>query len=883
MEIYEKLLTYWQASSTLLEFFYHNNFKYIEITPAECNAGKITPSKQTEIAAVLENLPFPTELDIVIAPIILQQQNLLAHNNYHYLLGLQAKLTKNGEILPNKAQPLPWIPRILTEPTTTAAFSLASNEQCDQYYHFVPPPWGKDGPQSWQEQLVYANTFLKALTNDTLQILTQQHDYTILNCSAVIPLLNFKQNTLKTIAKKPQFWKKIVATRNSCPQQATPILNEEKAIIHSAHVNNNYALTKSQRAIITQALALNTNEILYLNAGPGTGKTTVIQDLIATLWIQAIIANTLPANIAIINNNHLAKMTILDCFPENTNTWLSKQQKLSCYYEDELMEPKSKIIANYLKQCSIEFNQQIDNLATAKIILRERVLLLYTALSQGIAAANAYNELLKKINYSYSSYGGISQRNKTIKELVDKQHSYYHYLKILETLWEKQVTPSSTWQKWLEHLPLIKQRKLERLQVFIKKHLPEAKVKNLTIKQMQEYLHNLLLQAEKKLHALTDIYQQITTDLQQLTIITNKLQRWLPEQMTKEFNFAKLMKSLDTHIRYRLTITAVHYWEAELLQQSGWESQDLFRDYYLNNNLPISQLIQHPVDWLFIEHGEYLSPIEGFYCIEGSQKIVVMGNPEAINFDKLPMAIEVNLLQQYGLGEFEEDIEDLQLAGLLMSNGKFSTFIEQHADYSGEQYHLSKQWDMAYKIVDCYNQFTHINKLQSCYQGKAKVVNNFTYLAIQGHKLPFLGSYYNEAEVTAIMQWIKENEATILANYPKNTFADTILICTPFYGQYLALQAACNKYNIAITIELLQTISQKRTPIVIFSPVYTKEDKGMLNFNQGEQLLRNLLLKVKESLLVFGDCQLFDKNLHSASGKFAKFLLETTKNELLCL
>ena len=741
---------------------------------------------------------------------------------------------------------------------------------------------------SWQVQLQYGQDFLANTTNGSWQLHAQQLGYNLAEQVAIIPVQNVSANevtiSFPALAKKRKLWEKTVNTENALSNsKAIADRVQQNSNLHFAHINNKHSLSRQQRIVLTQALTLRPNEILYVTSGAGTGKTTIIQDFVASKWVQAIIENKLPPTIATIGKSkQIQKLTMLDCLPDGS-TWLSKYQRQSFYQPvpTAIEIPKSKIVENFIQQCVREFSKDVTNLAEAKTLLRERVLLLETALKQGLDAACAYHELTRRIDMSYRSYGGIEQRNKAIKETTEKQDSYFHYLEVLQSLWHRQLTANSKWHTWLELLPPFKKRKTERLGAFIEKHLPDEDVKNLTLAQMEKHLQNLLSQAERKKHALADILGQIETDIKQLGFAKARAKRWIPEQIEEQFELSKLIKFIDTHLRYRIFLTAVHYWEAELLQTAELDPADVFNEYYAVKPLAISDLISQPVDWLVVENSEHLSPIDGFYCIEGSKHLIAIGDSNAISSSRIPIEIDINLLKQYNLIEVEEDIEDLQFKGILISNGQFSTLLEQIADYKGEIYCLNKQWDTAPRIIECQNLLSYGEKLQACKKTKANFIEDFSYLPVTGCREPYLGSFSNDVEVTAVLNWIKQHEASILACYPEYSFADAIMIYTTFYGQCLAFREALQQYNIKINnIELIQTLGSKRVPIVIFSPVYTKDDKGNLSFDQGEKILRNLLLSVKEHLLVFGDCAIFDQNLHSASGKFAKFLFESNKNKL---
>lgn len=884
MAIDEQLLTYWQAGITTLEQFYSNKLNTVAIATSACQDG-IMPLEAVDRLFALTGKQEQT-IKVTIAPVVIKK-DCVTQNSIFYILCLSAEVTRTGQILPDKTGALPWVPRILTEPTATAPFSVGPIEQFDNHYHFLPPPWGLEGPASWQEQLDYAYAFLEKVTLGAWKWQAYQLGYTLAAEAAIFPASGraecLHDICFASVAKKRQLWQAILATDEA---MAKPSMNTEQVYHasggHCAHINTKHALSMQQRSVLTQALALAQNEILYVQTSPGTGKTTIIADFIATKWVRAIIDRTPPPSIAIYNKaKQLQKVTILDCLSTGS-AWLTQCQR-QAFYQPEVSATasKSQIVANFLQQCTQEFGKSVTNLETAKQLLHERIMLLQTTLDQGIIAAHAYYSLMKKTELNYRSYGGIEQRNKTLKDTVEKQLSYFRYLEVLQSLLERQIAPNSKWSKWLALLPQVKARQTQKLRTFFEKHLPDEDVQELAITQMQEYLQNLIFKTEKKKCLLSDVLIQVEADLKQLDITKTKTKRWFPDQIDEEFDLAKLMKFLDTHLRYRIFLTATHYWEAELLQKASWDKTDIFNDYYASKPALMTDLLQQPVDWLMIENAEQLSPLDGFYCVEGSTHLVVMGDCNAVKPNRIPMEIDVNLLRQHDLIETEEDIENLQFKGVLISNGQFNTMAEQIADYKGEAYSLTKQWDIATNIVECQNQLSYTGKLLPCKKNKAAFIADFSYLPLVGQREAFMGSFYNNVEVVAILSWIKQHEASILARYPEYSFADTILICTTFYGQCLALREALSKYNIEINnIELIQTQHNKRAPIVIFSPVYSKADKGRLCFDEGEAMLRNLLVSATEHVIVFGEPAIFDQKLHSASGKFAKFLFGSTKNQL---
>lgn len=910
----DALLQYWQTSSATLADFEQPIVKITEISKQECNEGKILSpaiedifNKQTNKHDLVHK-DLVTELEqsihhkqkVIIAPITLikpsiSNANSIAEQQEHQLylpvLCLYAEITSNGQILANNTLPLPWVPRVLLEPTVKFDFCLGNAEKFDHYYNYSPPTWGSDGPTSWQEQLEYCYNFFYDTTENSWQNIVNKLGYDILSTVTIFACkesLAANAEQITKVAKKTKIWEKVFVEDNFINKESSIDTSEiyQTSFLHFGHIINKYALSMQQRHALMQMLNLSANEILYIQASPGTGKSTIIHDFIATKWIAAILADEAPPKVACIDkNSEVKRLTILDCLAEGSS-WLPKAQWHGCL-QDELNSSlsKSASIINFLAQCSKEFGKPIDNLAAAKNALRDRLQLLQENLTQGIDAACVYHAITKQIQLSYKLYGGIVRRNKDIKEASDKQISYLHYLEVFQSLFKKQTATTSTWKKWLENIPPIKSKKTNKARMFFTKHLPDEDVENYSIPEMEEYLQTLLLKAKQKSHALTDLLMQIEADAKQFNLAKLRAKRLIPEVIEEDFDLAQLMKFFDKHLRYRIFLTAVHYWEAEFLQKFNWEPSEILQEHYSNSTIPVTALIDNPVDWLIVENSEYLSPAAGFYCVEGSNNLIVMADRDVISFSRIPSIIDEFLLANANLLTNENslyNLEDLQFKGITIANGQFSKICETITNYKEKELYLHKQFDTSARLIECQNEFAQVTKLKPCKKSKVNFIEDISYLPVPGIKTEFLGSYKNDDEIHAIINWLKIHEAAILARYPEHSLTETILICTTFYGQVVALREGFASYNLDINnIELIQTAHKKRAPIVIFSPVYTNTDKGNLCFDHGEQILRNLLLTAKDHLLVFGDKEIFNQNLHSASGKFAKHLFASKKNELI--
>ena len=115
------------------------------------------------------------------------------------------------------------------------------------------------------------------------------------------------------------------------------------------HSSNSYALAPAQRSALTHALAMEDGEILAVNGPPGTGKTTLILSVVATLWIDAAVKQKDPPIIVASSTNNQAITNIIDAFAsgfqDNSQPlfgrWLPEVSSYASYFPSKGIEEKS--------------------------------------------------------------------------------------------------------------------------------------------------------------------------------------------------------------------------------------------------------------------------------------------------------------------------------------------------------------------------------------------------------------------------------------------------------------------------------------------------------------------------------------------------------------
>lgn len=87
----------------------------------------------------------------------------------------------------------------------------------------------------------------------------------------------------------------------------------KQSLRHVGHMEGRFGLSPSQRESLLLSLSLNEGDILPINGPPGTGKTTLIQDLVASLFVQAALDSAdAPPVVLVSSANNKAVTNVLD-------------------------------------------------------------------------------------------------------------------------------------------------------------------------------------------------------------------------------------------------------------------------------------------------------------------------------------------------------------------------------------------------------------------------------------------------------------------------------------------------------------------------------------------------------------------------------------------
>lgn len=235
---------------------------------------------------------------------------------------LPAILSKEGELSPSLKKH-PWFVREFLDPTIEEELSVGKEEDVDRFLsdneieHVQADSWEK----YWTfTRKMYEEVTGSDLYSDSIGRLENVHIdercYVFIDTSvnASFHIRELYDAIIKCEdSELLPLYNKFIST---IPPQGRKLLENDAEAMkkHTAQMGGNYPLSHSQRESLNHLKKLQNGEILAVSGPPGTGKTTLLQSVVADLFTKHALKQWEPPIIVASSTNNQAVTNIIDSF-----------------------------------------------------------------------------------------------------------------------------------------------------------------------------------------------------------------------------------------------------------------------------------------------------------------------------------------------------------------------------------------------------------------------------------------------------------------------------------------------------------------------------------------------------------------------------------------
>ena len=520
-------------------------------------------------------------------------------------LWVPAVLGPGGELAPSPSA-LPWIARNVLEPMDRDSVILASVDDLERFLASHPPLTDES---RWPDVWSYARTMLERVTGMTLEQF-QIADYEVDRSSAYLLVADAVQGSgsnilslYDAILHSRTFPPLLTRYASTQPAALRPLLAGssawEAAALHTGQMRSKYAISPSQREALHHSLAMSDGEILAVNGPPGTGKTTLIQSVVATLWVNAALCGGEPPVILAASTNNQAVTNIIESFAMSeadeftVRRWVPHVKSFGLYcvsqyrsadalakgYQIELYDSDRKrseffatlesqvyhqaAVSAFLQHCTAFFGRHIPDLEQASELLRAELTSTVSQIKSGVTAWEALRVAQRLVLDRYSEHGGVETFIATLRhEFTDAQDERTR-LQALRDRWQGERA-RLRWPWPFHLLPAGRQHEDRGNRAFFAAASHPIDLPLLTHRAVAAYLQTLGAARAAAVDEVIAAITQAGEDLQRLQQYRAAWAGWCAANRLSP-DVLDPLERMDMTLRFHAFELATHYWEARWL------------------------------------------------------------------------------------------------------------------------------------------------------------------------------------------------------------------------------------------------------------------------------------------------------------------------------
>jgi len=676
------------------------------------------------------------------------------------------------------------------------------------------------------------------------------------------------------------------------------------ALRHCGQMSEAFPLSPSQRQAIHGLLSLEEGSLLAVNGPPGTGKTTFLQSAVASLWVEAALAQGEPPIVVACSTNNQAVTNILDSFGAAASSagtspfssspfkerWLPGLRSYGLYLPSqakfgtsehqvaspgrpawrglpEVMETPQYLgqaEAAYLDKARQALPEAKDGtVADAVRGLYGRMTEARSLMEACIADVRAVESLRRE--HGVSCYGAAcrfiqAEEAKLQAVLRDQEELHREILAALEGI--------PFWEDLLSFLPPIRKRRDRRLALpFLRRHL------------------------EPPLHDGADFARivpgLIGKSMEETRARLAKLREW---RETEE-RFAGSLKKLGAGplddlgrvldpldgLRYRLFLLAGRYWEGRWLlemskltgsgqnlhAQSRAACEARFRRFCMLTPCMVATFYQVPkaftywdreaqramplfstLDLLIVDEAGQASPEIGAAAFALAKRALVVGDIHQIQpvWSILPIVDFANL-RACGITP-PEDEKGEEANAFRACRGSVMLLARGATAWTREGERgllLTEHRRCVPEVIRFCNELVYEGRLQALRPAKTdRVLPALGWAHVASAATTDGGSRINPGEAQVVADWIDRHRRQLQEHYGR-PIGEIVAVITPFVAQRGVLEKSFRDFKLAgVQAGTVHAFQGAERPVILFSPVYSLAEAPKTFFFDVEASLLNV-------------------------------------------
>lgn len=346
---------------------------------------------------------------------------------------IPAKLNSDGLLLPPDNQFIPWVLRTSLDPILLGRNEIPTighvNEVTQELNIF------NFEYNSWTEYWDSCEQFFRKLTKSdfcsySLDDAIVTHNVCLI-AGKTNTIASHILNTYTDLKKKyPSLLNEVLS--NQYRTQIDVLPTEELFLTngHYGQYSNSFALSFSQRQSLLSFISedqANANNVLAVNGPPGTGKTTLLQSVIANEMVTAAIKGREPIKIVASSANNQAITNILESFnnSKGLERWIPNLNSLGTYLTSNKEDNNYQIISAGFKGLEGFYFENLESEDVSIASIKDFYLSKYrkfVANEEYISIKDIANSLRKKLNSKTSE---IDSYLNTLSEIAKLEQMYF--------------------------------------------------------------------------------------------------------------------------------------------------------------------------------------------------------------------------------------------------------------------------------------------------------------------------------------------------------------------------------------------------------------------------------------------------------------------------